>query len=202
MVNPMSYMLRDRPDGQVEIVLTHTTLVGIFPEREVGQKICAWLQEDLIEWPEDAADDVPADPSSTAEEEANAEAAAAVDARFRDLVEAARPVDPPPPRTVRNLPAVVQELPTPARVLTPRGDLLTVEQKDAAFARIIRGERISTVALDFNVSTSQMVGLWSQHKRRMQAHIAEGGKVPCALCNIPFMPSLTHPDTCARCSHE
>jgi hypothetical protein len=47
----------------------------------------------------------------------------------------------------------------------------------------------------------QLRGIWAAHKSWMQKHIQEGGKIACSLCTRPFMPSISHPDTCARCSH-
>ncbi|WP_426037936.1 hypothetical protein [Cypionkella sp. TWP1-2-1b2] len=50
----MSYMLRDRPDGQFEIVLSRPILVGIFPERDVASRVMFFLQEEEIDLTEDS----------------------------------------------------------------------------------------------------------------------------------------------------
>ncbi|AWD21592.1 hypothetical protein [Fuscovulum blasticum] len=66
----MTYMLRDRPDGQVEIVLSRPVLVGIFPERDVALRVCAFLQDEAVDWPEDQ----PAGFATAASDAAEAEA--------------------------------------------------------------------------------------------------------------------------------
>ncbi len=198
----MSYMLRDRPDGQVEIVLMKPILIGIFPEREVGQRVCALLQDEEIDWPVEE----PAGFGTAAADVAEAEAAAleeAGEARLRELVEKHRPAPTPaPPRPVRNLPAVVPDKPVAPAFLTPKAPLLTEAERDRAFARIAAGEKISTVALELGLSTGQLQGMWSQHKRRLQKHLAEGGQITCRSCKRQFTPSISHPETCARCSHD
>ena len=196
----MTYMLRDRPDGMVEIVLSRPILIGIFPERDVAQRFCSWLRDESIDWPiEEPALSEQADPDSDP-----AEMMDEGEAQLRAMIDQSRnaPTKSPPPRPVRNLPVLVPERPVAPAFLTAAPVTLTAEQKDAAFARITNGEKISAVAKDVGLSTGQLQGFWSQHKRRMQSHIAEGGKIACALCRTPFMPSVSHPETCARCSHE
>lgn len=199
MSNPeveMSYMLRDRPDGQFEIVLQRPILVGIFPEREVASRVMYFLQEDALEMVEDApalfgraSDDV-------------AEALQAADVGHTEILphaialyaKAAKPAG-------RNLLPAVMHKPQAARQLAVSVNLRE-EAATAAFARIAGGEKIATVAPDFFVSFNQMRAMWAAHCRKLQQHIAEGGKVPCGMCKTPFTPSMTHPDTCARCSRD
>lgn len=64
------------------------------------------------------------------------------------------------------------------------------------------GEPIASVAPDFGLSPAQLRGVWGHHCKVMQRHLAEGGQVACKLCTKPFTPSISHPETCARCSHE
>lgn len=207
----MSYMLRDRPDGQVEIILTKPILVGIFPEREVAQRVCTFLREEAIDWPTEEAASFSRASADVAEAlEANLDdlveaedADEAGEARLRDLVEKSRPApalaSPPP---VRNLPAVVQEKPVAPVFLTDTPITLSPQQQTAAFKRIAEGDKLSVVALELGVGMPQLRGMWTGYKRRMQKHLAEGGQVACTLCTKPFTPSISHPDTCARCSHD
>ena len=196
----MSYMLRDRPDGQVEIILTKPILIGVFPERDVASRVCALLQDDAIDWPDTTPPGFATAAADVAEAEADAAdlAAAEAEAKFRRLVERARPV----PRTVRNLPAVVPDAPRAPAFLTPKAPHLTDDQKDTAFRRIAEGEPIAKVAPDFGLNTFQLQGAWAAYRKKMQKHLAEGGQIECSLCRKPFTPSISHPDTCARCSHE
>jgi len=191
----MSYMLRDRPDGQVEIILTKPILIGIFPERDVAQRVCTFLQEEAIDWhaeePATVADDAAADDLT---ESVEAEQA------LRALVDKTRNAPPPPP--VKNLPVHVPERPRQPPILTPAAPALTDEQKSAAFRRIVEGEKISAVAPDFGLTMHQLRGIWAAHKSWLQKHLAEGGQIACSLCTRPFVPSISHPDTCARCSRE
>lgn len=186
----MGYMLRDRPDGQVEIILEKPVLVGVFPERDVAERVIAYLK---LEEPELVADE-PAKFAVAAADVAEAEAE-----DLSDLI-------PPPPRPVRKsrvqLPAVVEEKPRAPVFLAPQPHSLTEAQLDEAFRRISEGEKVSAVAPDFGLSMFQLRGMWGGHCRKMQSHLAQGGKVACRMCRRDFTPSISHPDTCARCSHE
>jgi hypothetical protein len=201
MSNPeveMSCMLRDRPDGQFEIVLSRPMLVGIFPERDVASRVMFFLQEDELEMVEDA-------PALFGR--ARDDVAEAFEAADIGPVEIVRPaiasrampaaVKPAKPNL---LPAVVDK-PQAARQLAVCVKL-TDEAATTAFARIAGGEKIATVAPDFFLSFNQMRGMWAAHCRRLQQHMAAGGKVPCGMCKEPFTPSLSHRDTCARCSRD
>ncbi len=203
----MTYMLRDRPDGQVEIILTKPILVGVFPERNVAQRVCSFLQDGEIDWSVEEPEGVA---GGDAAEDIVIETEELVDPgeiRLRELVERSRNVPAPAPRVgaprpVRNLPAVVQEKPVAPAFLTDRPVTLTDEQQEVAFRRIGEGEKVSVVAAEMGVGMPQLRGLWANHKRRVQKHLAEGGQIACAMCKKLFTPSLSNPDTCARCSHE
>lgn len=98
----MSYMLRDRPDGQVEIVLNNPILVGIFPERDTAQRVCAFLQAD--------------EPDLPVDEPANfAQAAADVRAVVEEVIAESAPEVPKFVRrhTKAFLPALIEEPKTP-----------------------------------------------------------------------------------------
>ncbi len=190
----MTYILRDRPDGQVEIIVTRPTLIGVFPEREVAQCVRTFLQEEEINWPEDqpanfavASDDVS-------------------EAMSEDLEALAEDISPAPADArvagVRNLPALTPSRPTPPAFLAAGTKALSEDQRDAAFRRLIEGEKITAVAPDFGLSTFQLQGMWGAHRKQLQRHIAEGGQIACRHCRRPFTSSITNPDTCARCSHE
>jgi hypothetical protein len=83
----------------------------------------------------------------------------------------------------------------------PRADL-TPEQLEAAFERIGMGEKVSAVAVSMGVNFGGLRAQWANHCRYLQKHLAEGGQIACGMCTRPFTPSISHPDTCARCSHE
>jgi hypothetical protein len=79
---------------------------------------------------------------------------------------------------------------------------LTEEQTTAAFARLTNGEKIALVAPDFGLTTYQLRAIWAAYRQKLQKHLAEEGQVPCSLCATPFTRSLSHIDTCARCSRD
>lgn len=186
----MSYMMRDRPDGQFEIVLTRPILVGIFPEREIASRVMLFLSEDEMEM----TDDAPASFGQALRDAAAAEAD--TQAALQALIEA--PQASPP---LTHLPAVRAQPKARSVALVPRV-VLTEAQQELAFARITAGEKIGAVAPDFGLSFQQLRGLWANQCRKIQAHLAEGGQVPCKMCSAKFIPSLSHPDTCARCSRD
>ncbi|NTT88245.1 hypothetical protein [Tabrizicola fusiformis] len=188
----MSYMLRDRSDGQVEIILSKPILIGIFPERDVAQRVCSLLQEEAVDWPEEQ----PAGFATAAADVAEAEREA-----LSEVVEVLPGWRKSRARTVRNLPVVVPEKPVAPVFLTPMAPELTDAQRDIAFRRIAEGEKLGAVAASFGLPMGVLRGMWGNHKRQMQKHLSEGGKIACQTCQRPFVPSISNPDTCARCSH-
>lgn len=193
----MSYMMRDRPDGQFEIVLEKPILLGIFPERDTAEQFMVFLQstndDDLVE------------------EEASSFTRAAKDVKdaqaepLDEIVEAFASTNDTPisPKTwrgtkVQALPKVMDR-PRPPAFRVEKTNL-TSEQTDTAFSRISKGEKIADVAPDFGVTMGQLRGLWASHCRKLQKHLAEGGQIACLNCTKPFTPSISHPETCARCS--
>ncbi|GLS86660.1 hypothetical protein GCM10010873_16340 [Cypionkella aquatica] len=192
----MSYMLRDRPDGQFEIVLSRPILVGIFPEKDVASRVMFFLQEEEIELPEQAV-------SSFGQALRDAAAAEAeTQASLLDVVEVKR-ASPP----LRHTPAVVAKPKVPAvrpktAPLMVVSDRLTEAQLEEAFARISSGEKLNLIAPTFDLTVGQLRSVWAQQCRKLQEHLAGGGKVPCAMCKTPFVPSISHPDSCARCSRD
>lgn len=188
----MTYTIRDRQDGMVEIVFSSPILIGIFPERETAEKVCAYMQTDEGELPLPEA-------AGFGRAQKDVEEAASIDL---DAVEAetAPPVRKARART-RNLPAVVKDKPQmPVQMTQVDAVELTDAQQQQAFARIQQGEKIYDVARDFGLTMGQLRGKWANHKRNLQKHLAEGGQQPCSLCAHPFTPSISNPDTCARCS--
>lgn len=188
----MTFMLRDRPDGQFEIIISKPVLIGIFPDRDIATRVCALLESDDTDLPELAVSGF----ATAAADVAEAEATAAAEAV---LAEAPRPVSRPAP-PVANLPVVIDK-PRPPAMLAPDPARLGEDDKARAFDRIMSGEKIAVVARDFGVTMSSLRAMWASHKSHLQKHIAEGGQQPCALCARPFTPSVSHPDSCARCSH-
>lgn len=193
----MTVMLRDRPDGAVEILLMDPIMLEVVANREMARFVCAYIGATELEAPELGACGFATAAADVAETEAEALALVAV-------------VEHASPQSIRNvrkprtaLPAVVNERPSaPARIEHHVPTRLTDEQLSAAFRRIVDGEKIASIAPDFSLTMGQLRGIWANHRRNMQLHIAEGGQTACVLCQRSFTPSLTHPDTCARCSHE
>jgi hypothetical protein len=204
----MTFMLRDRPDGQIEIVVNRPQVIGVFTDRDYAQKFFVFLQD------EDAFGQVEDAPAGFATASADVKEAelgdiaevAAMDQRLPAFL---RPVAPPPspkPRQDRldaiQLPAVVEPPKRTALVAVEQPRHLTEEQLAQAFDRITMGEKLAVVAPDFGLTLNQLRGMWANHKRYLQKHLAEGGQIACALCTEPFTPSISSPDKCARCSHE
>ncbi|PZO64585.1 MAG: hypothetical protein DI498_10885 [Paracoccus denitrificans] len=188
----MVYTLKDRSDGQVEIVFSRPVLVGVFPERNVAQRICAFLEAGELAMPDD-------EPATFARA-----AADVVAAQAEDMNELADEVAPRPvarKHAARNqLPALIDEKPHLAAQKFPEHHNLSDGQITAAFARIQNGEKIHAVAVDYGLTMGQLRGMWANHKRNSQRFMASAGQQPCSLCAKPFTPSLTNPGTCARCS--
>lgn len=182
----MTYILRDRSDGMIEIVMSKPILIGIFPDSDAAERYRAFLAAEEPELPEE-------EPSGFAT--AAADVADAV-ANTEDLVRSAMT----PKATGRlNLPVVVEKPVMPVQIETMPSDLGD-DDKMRAFGRIQQGEKIAAVASDFGVTMGQLRGMWANHKRQMQKYLAEGGQEPCTLCKRDFTPSVSNPDTCARCS--
>lgn len=189
----MSYMLRDRPDGQFEIVMSRRILVGIFPEKDTASRVMFFLQEDDIDLTEDA----PALFGRASQDVA--EAYEAADIGPVEIMPREKPAKAPRSAS-HQLPAVIDK-PQAARQLVVTTKL-SDEAQTAAFARIAAGEKLAVVAPDYLLTMFQLRGLWANHLRHTQKHMAEGGKVACGMCKTPFTPSISHPDTCARCSRD
>lgn len=201
----MTYVLRDRPDGQVEIILSKPILVGIFPERDVAQRVCSFLQGAEPDWTMDEPEGAgTAEPLTDHVDDEKRSADLGTHLRELIVTNRSKPRNlvSTHPTPVRNLPAVVPERPIQPPILTPVAPHLTEEQKSSAFRRIVAGEKIAAIAPEFGLTMGQLRGIWAAHKSWMQKHIQEGGQIACSLCTRPFMPSISHPDTCARCSHE
>ena len=184
----MSYMMRDRPDGQFEIVLNKPILVGIFPDEGEASKVMFFLAEEE----EDFAEESHASFGQALRDTRDAEAEIAAELQAIEVPTAA------PPLT--RVQALVPKAKRPAVLVV--SDRLTEDQIEAAFLRIDAGEQLGKVAEDYGVTMGQMRSLRGQQARKIQQHLAEGGKVICTMCKEKFVPSLSHPDTCARCSRE
>lgn len=190
----MSYELRERPDGQVEIVILTPVLFGVFPTRDFGTRVLALLRQSAAPAPGPSPD------TPVLRHRSSYPRGRVPEPPGKD---AAPPAADPDPQPVPALPVPVTT-PSPVPVLrrSPGLSPLTDEQKEAAFARLTSGEKIAAVAPDFGVTMQQLRGMWASYKSGLQRHFAEGGQQPCSLCRKPFTPSLSRPDTCARCSHE
>ena len=203
----MSYYLRDRSDGQVEILLFRTVQVGLFPNWSSAEAARTFLKTDEGELPLPEA-------AGFGQAKKDVEEAFTLDldtvSRFvirngQVSCEGPSPNFGPVPRIApqrrRNLPAIVKDKPQmPVQLKQLDTADLTPEQTQQAFARIQLGDKIHDVAKDFGLTMGQLRGKWANSKRQLQKHLAEGGQQPCSLCAHPFTPSISNPDTCARCS--
>lgn len=199
----MTFMLRDRPDGQIEIVVNKPTVVGIFAEREMAEKVCVFLQEDENFG---RVEDQPSNFAAASADVAEAEAEAMAEVVAEPAVVRAAVVAIPAPRQERRkatlLPVVDDRPVAPRMLVVAAPKSLTEDQATAAFGRLAAGEKLAVVAPDFGLTLNQLRGIWAGHKRLLQKHIAEGGQVACVMCAKPFTPSIASPDKCARCSHD
>lgn len=193
----MEYVLRDRSDGTVDIVQMVPHFVGTFASRAVAERVRGLLG--VVDLHRETVAEIA--PSVVPEA-----AFGIVETNVTFYKAASIPETPAPaPVPMDAAPAPVQlpallDRPMPPAVIEP--PRLTDALREAAFHRLYAGEKLSAVAPDFGLTMSQLRGLWANHKRQMQAHIAEGGKQKCSLCRTPFVPSVSNPDTCARCSRE
>lgn len=185
----MSYFLRDRSDGQVEIVLLRTVQVGLYPNWTAAEGARTFLKDEQPELPDDrpvnfreAKEDVADDLSGL-------------------LPAVPKPVRKSTPRQRRNLPAMVAQPKAPVRKVLAAPHQLTDEQLGQALLRIQQGEGLRDIAPDFGVSMFVLADAWESHRREMQAFMASAGQQPCRDCGRQFTPSISSPETCARCSH-
>lgn len=204
----MTFMLRDRPDGQFEIVVNRPHVVGVFTERDYAEKVFLFLQDDdALGQVEDAPAGFATASADVAEAETEAyEVVMSVEPNTVTGFLVPSPSPMPQPRQDRRasvqLPAVV-DIPTrTAQLVVVQPQHLTEAQISQAFDRIALGEKIAGVAPDFGLTMNQLRGMWAAHKKQMQKHLAEGGQEACVICQRPFTPSISSPDKCARCSHE
>lgn len=190
----MTITLRDRPDGQIEVLVQKPVVVGVLADRDLAERFVAFLTLE---------DDAAEEDSVRIATDGNDEVAQELD--LAQIAQEVAPV-PPKPRPKRRsqreqLPAVIEKPKAPALLPVVRPALTDV-QLDEAFGLLGGGEKLSAVAIRFGVPMSQLRGYWAQHRKQVQRHLADGGQQPCSLCQKPFTPSISHPDTCARCSHE
>lgn len=189
----MTIALRDRPDGRVEILLMDPIILETVKNREMAKYISVMLGAEEVELP----DCRPPSLVSAAADVAEAEAEARAEVE-QEVLRRPRTIQPAP-RAARALAEDEDERPMPPAFV--KAPILPAEETAAAFARIQAGERIGAVAPDFGLTMAQLRAMWANNRRQLQKHIAESGKQPCTLCTRPFIPSVDHPDRCARCRH-
>ncbi|MDR5655227.1 hypothetical protein [Ruixingdingia sedimenti] len=169
--------------------------VGIFPDRDMASRFSAFLRDEEVELPDCRPPAFAAAAADVAEAEAEAEALAESEEHLPSDAPPRLPFEGPG----RCMPDREDDRPMPPAFI--KAPTLPAEATAAAFARIQTGERIGEVAPDFGLTMAQLRAMWANHRRQMQKHIAESGRQPCVLCAKPFVPSVDHPDTCARCRH-
>lgn len=184
----MTYVLRDRPDGQIEIAVLRPVVVGVFPDADYAYKFVAFLKVEEPELVDDTSPefDLPDDP----------------DDDLTVLIEVSEPIKKRVEAAISAAFPVPAALKPKAPALIPRAPSLSQEDRALAFSRIGDGEKIGTVAVDFGVTMFEMRGMWAQYRYKLQKELAEGGQQNCVLCTKKFTPSMSHPDRCARCSHD
>ena len=188
----MSYYLRDRSDGQVEIVLHRTVQVGLYPNWSAAEDARTFLKDDQPELPDDS-------PACFARINSDAGEAASFDPSGL-LSEDPAPVRKPARRRNRNRPAVVSKPRAPIQTTIAAPPRLAGDRLQQALSRVQMGDSLRDIAQDFGVSMFVLSSAWERHKREMQVFMASAGQQPCAHCQRLFTPSISNPDTCARCS--
>lgn len=156
----MTIMLRDRPDGQVEVILNRPEVIGVMRDHDLAAQFIAFLTERDPEL-ELAGDAVPLHPDAEALEDIAAVADAA------DGVA-------PKARTVKKvqLPAVVA-LPSPPARRVPERLRLTEEQRDAAFQRLGGGRAYRLCCARFRAVSGAAEGCVGAS---LQGHAAPPGR--------------------------
>ena len=219
-----TYSLRVREDGQTEVVEHSAVVLGTFVRPEHARQFYDWMAGSHLTVRRAPEPEVaPAAPA------ANAPAASAfvpepmtirrlsvpvlvaeqqeVPVRPAQRRQAGRDKAVPPvvvddgEGAPENLPAA----PARAVVERPRQAVtmcahLPEEVMAPAFERLERGERLQVVASELGVPWPSLRGAYAGYKGRRQREIARGGMSSCSLCSREFMPSVTSPDTCARCA--
>ena len=184
--------LRETAEGLIEIIETRPTVLGVFERRDVAEGFMAWYQ---------AQSEEPPKPASR-------RAKAAARALPPPRSEAATPVAPPrraekaaPDGGIMSeLPMVVSQPAPPAR--RPSNPPLNDRERTEALDRLTAGETLMTVSKSMGLPWTQLRSVWATHKQRLQRYLAEGGSEECSVCARPFIPSVSQPQTCARCSRD
>lgn len=185
--------LRETAEGLIEIIETRPTVLGVFERRDVAEGFLAWYRAQSEE------------PAKPARRRAKATTPALPP---RPRSEAAAPVAAPRPAEklapdegiMSELPMVVSQPTPPAR--RPSNPPLNDRERTEALDRLTAGETLMTVSNAMGLPWTQLRSVWASHKQRLQKHIAEGGSEECSVCARPFIPSLSQPRTCARCSRD
>ena len=168
----MEFALRDRDDGQIELVRYEPVVVGTFVDRDTANNIIRLLSQEEIQRQS---------PLFTVSVEDNV----------------AEPAPDPEP-VVAVVPPPAPEVPAPgtAIVAAPPSDL------DALFERIRNGEKIADIAEDVGMSMLSLRSKWANHRRYLKAVVNPDEKARCAMCDREFTVSAISPDRCARCAHD
>lgn len=180
----MGYYMRDRPDGQVEIVLSNPILIGTFPDRAIARRVCELLQTDAIDWPEETRSSSATPAAADISPEVSADHVAP-----RINITVTDAADP-----------VAQRMPAMVAAAVDAGVAQTQPDWEAMFARLEAGEPLTAVAVEYGVPMTSLRARWVARPRPGEG--SAGGQVNCSLCSRPFRPSLASPDKCARCSRD
>lgn len=183
----VQYTLRELADGQAEVVEVREAVIGTFVQVDHARQFCEMLNHLTAPKPARPAPEPAAAYPRTEKRQAERD-------ERTDATNAEAPM-PPAPAPVPS--AVAVEKPAaPVKMCADLGE----EVMNPAFERLERGEKLQAVAADLSVPWPSLRGAYAGYKGRRQREIARGGMATCSLCSKEFMPSVTSPDTCARCT--
>ncbi len=203
----MTCMLRDRADGQIEIVILRPEVVGVMADRDLAERFVAFLasdedvadeptRRDLIRAVAETGDDPVLDTSGgVITPTVQADLAPRREPAPRAVVSGW----PVAPASQAQLPAVADRPKAPVMRPAAAPETLGVQARNAAFDRIASGEKLAAVAADIGTTFGVLRSLWAHECRRRQQQLAEDGAQTCE-CGRAFIPSVTSPDKCARCA--
>ena len=183
----MTYMLRDRADGQIEIVHLRPTVVGVIIDRHMAEAFVRFLGRRDGE----DGDTITLEPGSPTASAALAEA-----------LEKAEVMDVAAARVKANANVIISPL-RPAPAETQGAKPVSVADRDAAFACLRAGEKLTDVAERYGMTMGRLRGLWAQ-SRKTDRPAAEPAwpeySEDCRLCGKTFVACDVSDGLCARCS--
>ena len=174
----VTYMLRNRPDGQVELLQFDPRVVAVFPHLADAERVRLLLENSGTE--------------GTTETEEAAETPSAASASETEAFD-------PYHRAGNALVSPVAV--TAVSDATPPSDASPAEPDwEGAMTRLASGEPLRLVADEMGLPWTALRGRWAQSKQR--APRRDDTLTNCVICDREFRPSASSPDKCARCSRD